>query len=139
MPISRDTDLTSSDPGGAAPPPALPQRLRRWAVTARDQAAVSALTEEAGLLGRDDIRLVLVREDAATGLRCDWSALARQLYVLELSAAERVFLGFVLSMAGSHQTALSRVQELDEARLAIVLRALVRLSGNGRIAVGTRV
>ncbi|MFJ7417417.1 hypothetical protein ACIQXD_02240 [Streptomyces uncialis] len=139
MPISRDTDLTSSDPGGAAPQPALPLRLRRWAVTARDQAAVSALTEEAGLLGRDDIRLVLVREDVATGLRCDWSALARQLYVLELSAAERVFLGFVLSMAGSHQTALSRVQELDEARLAIVLRALVRLSGNGRIAVGTRV
>ncbi|MFF2847231.1 hypothetical protein ACFVT5_12935 [Streptomyces sp. NPDC058001] len=132
MTISRDTDIPVPMTGG------LGRRLQRWATGTRDQAAVTALVQERSLLAREDVRLALVREDGAGGVLCDWAGLARHLYILELDAGERVFLGFVLSMAGPHQTALSRVQELDEARLAIVLRALIRLSGNLRIAVGTR-
>ncbi len=39
----------------------------------------------------------------------------------------------------SHQTSLIRVQKLDDRQLAIVLCALIALSGRDAIAVGTRV
>ncbi|MER5494846.1 hypothetical protein [Streptomyces sp. NPDC002490] len=137
MPISRDPD-TAVPPPGDEPPP-LSTALRRGAVTVRDRAVVTALVEEGVLLGRADVRRALVVEDGADGPRCDWEGLARQLYALELSSSERVFLALLLSMVGVHQTSLSRVHELDEDRLMVVLRALIQLSGNSRIAVGTRV
>ncbi|MGX2998763.1 hypothetical protein JNUCC64_31600 [Streptomyces sp. JNUCC 64] len=137
MPISRDPDSAATEPGGG-PPPALPTALRHGAATARDRAVVAALVEEATLLARDDVRRALVREGGPDGPRCDWAALAGRLHLLELTTSERVFLALLLSMAGAHQISLSRVQDLDEARLIVVLRALVQLSGNSRIAVGTR-
>lgn len=45
----------------------------------------------------------------------------------------------VLSIAGPHQTGLARVMELDDRRLAIILRAMIQLSGCDTIAVGTRI
>ncbi|WP_445399107.1 hypothetical protein ACSMX9_00905 [Streptomyces sp. LE64] len=137
MPISRDPDTTVPPPGDG--PPALSTALRRGAVTVRDRAVVTALVEEEVLLGRADVRRALVVEDGPDGPRCDWEGLARQLYTLELSSSERVFLALLLSMVGAHQMSLSRVHELDEDRLMVVLRALIQLSGNSRIAVGTRV
>jgi hypothetical protein len=137
MPVSRDTDAAVPEPGGG-PPPSMPSALQRWAVTARDRAVVTALVEEGELLAREDVRRVLVRDDGP-GPRCDWLRLAGHLDGLQLVASERVFLSLLLSMAGCRPVELSLVQDLDEARLAIVLRALVRLSGNSRIAVGTRV
>ncbi|MFE9661072.1 hypothetical protein [Streptomyces sp. NPDC005955] len=138
MPISRDNDVAVPEPGGG-PPLSVPSALQRWAVTGRDRAVVTALVEEGALLSREDVCRVLVRDDGPGGPRCDWVRLAGRLDGLELTASERVFLALLLSMAGSQQVELSLVQHLDEGRLAIVLRALVRLSGNSRIAVGTRV
>jgi hypothetical protein len=42
-----------------------------------------------------------------------------------------------LSIASPHQTSLTRVMDLDERRLAILLRAMISLSGVGTLAVGT--
>ncbi|MBA4865895.1 hypothetical protein H1V43_32035 [Streptomyces sp. PSKA54] len=113
--------------------------LRQWATSPRDAAAVAALLEEADLLARDDVRRVLLDETDDGGMACDWSQLARSLYALDLTEAELAFLGFVLSIAYPSQVALSRVRDLDERRLAVLLRALVTLSGIGTIAVGTRI
>jgi hypothetical protein len=112
--------------------------LTQWATSPRDRAAVAALLEEEQLLARDDVRRVLLDKTDDGGMGCDWAQLAKNLYVLDLTDAERAFLGLVLSIGSPSQVALSRVRDLDERRLAVLLRALVALSGIGTIAVGTR-
>jgi hypothetical protein len=42
------------------------------------------------------------------------------------------------SMVGVGLTTIAAVQDLDERRLPIILRAFLRLAGNDTIAVGTR-
>jgi hypothetical protein len=41
-------------------------------------------------------------------------------------------------MVGIGLTTVASVQDLDERRLPIILRAILRLAGNDTIAVGTR-
>jgi hypothetical protein len=61
-------------------------------------------------------------------------------YVLRsaCATAPRSFLGLVLSIVGVQQSYLATVEYLDERRLKIVLRAMVRLADHDQIAIGTR-
>jgi len=67
-----------------------------------------------------------------------WERLMGRLYTLALDDPQRAFLGLVLSMVGIGRVTLAAVEELDERRLLIIQRAILRLAGNDRIAVGTR-
>lgn len=107
------------------------------AKNARDRAAAQALAEEGELILRPAVRAALVvREDGR--MTCRWEGLSGRLYTLGLDDEERAFLGLVLSMVGIGLHTLSAVPDLDERRLSIILRAILRLAGNDRIAVGTR-
>jgi hypothetical protein len=121
---------------GLAPP--LGELLLRTAATARESAAVGALVEEEQLLARDNVRAALVVKTVGGTMGCSWERFGGRLYTLGLDDAERAFAGLVLSLAGPHKTSLTRVLDLDERRLAILLRAMVSLSGCDAIAVGTR-
>lgn len=103
----------------------------------RDQVATRALVEEETILQRISVRSALmVTEDGRS--TCRWEALAGRTYSLGLDDAERAFLGLVLSVVGIGHVTIAAAQDLDERRLKILLRAIVQLSGNDRIAVGTR-
>ncbi|MFD4554382.1 hypothetical protein ACFWP5_08630 [Streptomyces sp. NPDC058469] len=129
-PSSRTTD---DEPD--APP--LGELLVRSAVGLRDRTAAQALVEEELLLARDHVRKVLVtRQDGV--MTCRWEGMSGRLYTLELDEGERAFLGLVLSIVGVQQSYLAAVEYLDERRLKIVLRAMIRLADNDRIAIGTR-
>ncbi|MEU2584506.1 hypothetical protein ABZ612_16420 [Streptomyces avermitilis] len=115
----------------------LGERLLRSAKSDRDKAGVQALVEEETLLATARVRAVLVTE-AGGKPRCHWESMLGRQYTLGLDDASRSFLALVLSMVGIGQTSLAAVQELDERRLAIILRAIARLAGNDTLAVGTR-
>jgi hypothetical protein len=117
--------------------PPLGELLVRSAVGLRDRTAVQALVEEELLLARDQVRTALVaQQDGVT--TCRWEGLSGRLYTLELDEGERAFLGLVLSIVGVQQTYLAAMEYLDERRLKILLRAMIRLADNDQIAVGTR-
>lgn len=131
--IRTSTPTTGDEPD--APP--LGELLVRSAVGPRDRTAVQAVVEEGKLLARDNVRAALVtKQDGA--MTCRWENLAGRLYTLGLDEGERAFLGLLLSIVGVQQSCLAAVEYLDERRLKIVLRAMTRLAGNDRIAVGTR-
>ncbi|MEV0982504.1 hypothetical protein [Streptomyces sp. NPDC049915] len=69
---------------------------------------------------------------------CRWDNMMGRLYTLGLDEDDRTFLGLVLSLLPIGLFTLSAAQDLEERRLQILLRAIVTLSGNDRIAVGTR-
>jgi len=117
--------------------PPFEEVLLKAAVTPRDQAAVRALVEEGQILALDTVRRDLVCHTDA-GLEFTWQHLSCSLYSLGLDESGRAFVDLVLSIAWPHQTSLVRVMDLDERRLAIVLRAMISLSGNETLAVGTR-
>lgn len=107
------------------------------AKSARDRAAAQALAEDGVLIFRPQVRAALiVREEGR--MTCRWEGMAGRVYSLGLDEEERVFLGLVLSMVGVGLHTLSAVPDLGERRLAIILRAILRLAGNDRLAVGTR-
>jgi hypothetical protein len=130
--------MTRATGTGEDPAPPLGELLLRTAATARELAAVGALAEEEHLLARDNVRAALVVKTGGGTMGCSWERFGSRLYTLGLDDAERAFAGLVLSLAGPHQTSLTRVLDLDERRLAILLRAMVSLSGCDTIAVGTR-
>lgn len=105
--------------------------------TGRARAAVQALVEEETILAQDRVRRLLV-VDGEDGPVCRWEGLMGHLYGLGLDDAQRAFLGLVLGMAGIGLHGLSAVEDLDERRLLILMRAIPALAGNDRIAVGTR-
>lgn len=111
--------------------------LLKAAVTPREQAAVRALVDEEQILARDPFRRALVWE-TGDGIEFSWQNLACYLYGLGLNDADRSFVDLVLSIASPHPTSLTRVMDLDERRLAILLRAMISLSGVDTLAVGTR-
>ena len=117
--------------------PSLSELLVRSAVGLRDRVAVQALVEEGELLGRDNVRTALVMKQNGV-MTCWWDGIAKRTHTLGLGDAEQAFLGLVLSIAGVRQSHLTGVAHLDERRLKILLRALTRLAGNDRIAIGTR-
>jgi hypothetical protein len=111
--------------------------LLRSARTRRERVAVQALVEEETLLARDTVRTALVaRQDGR--MRCQWHGVAGRVFTLGLPPADLAFLQLVLSLLGIGHTPLSAAIDLDERRLLILLRALIRIAGNDRIAVGTR-
>ncbi|GAB2961740.1 hypothetical protein GCM10023080_022620 [Streptomyces pseudoechinosporeus] len=117
--------------------PSLGERLLRSA-TPCERVAVRALVEEGHLLTLDAVKAALVRE-TDHGPECCWDHLSARLYEMGLDDEQRAFVDLVLSTVTSHQTSLARVIGMDARRLAIVLRAIIRLSGNDTLAVGTRV
>ncbi|MGW1363501.1 hypothetical protein ACWCQP_39555 [Streptomyces chartreusis] len=118
--------------------PTLGELLIASSAPGRDHAAVLALVEEGTILARDSVRHLLVVE-GADGPACRWEGLMGRLYGLGLDEAERAFLGLVMGMVGIGLHTLAAVEELDERRLLILMRALPIIAGNERIAVGTRV
>ena len=112
-------------------------QLRRTAKSARDKAAVQALVEERTILGLPAVRRALI-VDTRRGAKVSFEGLSGRQYGLGLDEQQLSFLGLVLSMFGIGITTLAAVQDLDDRRLPIILRAILRLSGNETIAVGTR-
>jgi hypothetical protein len=116
----------------------LGDQLLQTARGRRERAAAQALVEEGMILGLPRVRQALVSEGADGRPVCRWDNMMGRLYTLDLGEDDRTFLGLVLSLLPIGLFTLSAVQDLDERRMQILLRALVTLSGNDRIAVGTR-
>jgi len=117
--------------------PTLGELLVRNAREGRDRVAAQALAEEESLLAHAGVRAALVvKQDGR--MTAVWERLMGRLYTLGLDEPQRAFLGLVLSMTGIGSIPLTAVESLDERRLLVMQRALVRLAGNDRIAIGTR-
>ncbi|MFE7856035.1 hypothetical protein [Streptomyces sp. NPDC057403] len=107
------------------------------ATSDRGRVAAQALAEEETILAHGGVRAALVvKQDGR--MRADWDRLMGRVYTLSFDDEQRAFVGLVLSMLGIGSVPLSAVENLDERRLLIMQRAIVRLAGNDRIAVGTR-
>jgi hypothetical protein len=120
--------------------PAIPSfgdLLMQAAATPREKAAVWALVEEGEVLAVDAVRRNLVCE-TAEGIEFTWQHLSWSLYGMGLDESGRAFVDLVLSLAGPHQTSLTRVTELGNRRLGIVLQAMTQLADNDTIAIATR-
>lgn len=129
---------TRAELADEADAPTLGDLLIASATYDRGRAAAQALVEEETILALDRVRRLLVVE-GEDGPVCRWEGLMGRLYGLGLDDAQRAFLGLVLGMIGIGLHTLSAVEELDERRLLILMRAMPVLAGNDRIAVGTRV
>ncbi|MEV3967700.1 hypothetical protein AB0K68_06105 [Streptomyces sp. NPDC050698] len=115
----------------------LGRHLLRTAKNAPHRAAVQALVEERTILSLPAVQRALV-VDTSRGQAARFKNLSGRQYGLGLDEGQRDFLGLILSMLGMGITTLASVQDLDDRRLPIILRAIVRLAGNETIAVGTR-
>ena len=131
------TTKSRSVPADEVDVPRLGQLLVESAKDDRDRAAAQALAEEEELLTHPGVRAALV-ERVDGRMTCRWEGLSGRLYTLGLDDEQRAFLGLVLSMVGIGSHTISAVPDLDDRRLAIILRAILRLAGSDRIAVGTR-
>jgi hypothetical protein len=116
----------------------LGKKLIRSATSDRDRAAVQALVEEETILAHRSVAAALGLLDPSPA-KARWEGLSGRVYVLGLDGEQRAFLGLVLSMVGIGHVTLAAVTDLDERRLAVMLRAVARLAGNDTIAVGTRI
>lgn len=103
----------------------------------RERAAVWALIQEEEILTVAAVRKNLVCE-TDEGMEFTWQHLSCALYGLGLDESGQAFLDLVLSLAGPHQTSLTRVMELGNRRLGIVLHAMTQLADNDIIAIGTK-
>ncbi|MGW0417502.1 hypothetical protein [Streptomyces sp. NPDC003015] len=127
---------TTRAPDADEDAPELGELLVRSAGNGRDRAAAQALAEEKTLLAHPTVRATLVvKQDGR--MTAVWERLMGRVYTLGLDDEQRVFLGLVLSMVGIGSVPLSAVERLDERRLLIMQRAILRLAGNDRIAIGT--
>ncbi|WP_086563443.1 hypothetical protein [Streptomyces africanus] len=113
------------------------EHLVRTASSPLDRAAVQALVEERTILEVAAVRYALI-VDTEHGPTAHFEGLSGWQHALGLDEEQRSFLGLVLSMVGIGHTTVASVQDLDERRLPIILRAILRLAGNDTIAVGTR-
>ncbi|MET9815344.1 hypothetical protein [Streptomyces sp. NPDC006355] len=115
----------------------LSKQLLRTAKSAAARAAVQALLEERTVLKMPAVRqaLILHTDD---GEMAHFEGLAGHQYSLGLDKEQRCFLELVLSMLGFGVVTLAAAQNLDDQRLAITLRAILRLAGNEDLAVGRR-
>lgn len=136
------TTTTETDSPTAAEPadPPLGELLLQAAEHPRDKDAVRALVEEKTILSRHYVRMALfVTNDQGAPVGCAWESLASWRYGLGLDEGQRAFLDLILSIAGPHQVYLSSIMELDDRRLAIVLRAMTEMAGNDVIVIATRI
>ncbi|MEU0242733.1 hypothetical protein ABZ192_00105 [Streptomyces sp. NPDC006235] len=113
------------------------EQLVRTATSPLDRAAVQALVEERTILEVAAVRHALI-VDSEHGPTAHFEGLSGWQHTLGFDEEQRSFLGLVLSMVGIGLTTVASVQDLDERRLPIILRAILRLAGNDTIAVGTR-
>ncbi len=113
------------------------EQLVRTAKSSSDRAAVRALVEERTILEIRAVRYALI-VDTSRGATAEFEGLSGRQYTLGLDEQQRSFLGLVLSMVGIGLTTIAAVQDLDDRRLPIILRAILRLADNDTIAVGTR-
>ncbi|MGW0860974.1 hypothetical protein [Streptomyces sp. NPDC002611] len=113
------------------------EQLARAAESPSARTVVQALAEERTILDIAAARYALTVDVSGGAMAC-FEGLAGRQYTLGLDERQRAFLGLVLSMVGIGLTTVASVQDLDERRLPIILRAIVRLAGNDTIAVGTR-
>lgn len=135
MTISTTASAIPADENDA---PSLGELLVQSAATLRERTAVQALVEDGKLLALGNVRAALVAKENGV-MTCRWEGMAGRLYTLGLDEGERAFLGLVLSIAGVQRCYLAAVRYLDERRLRIVLQAIVRLTSNDPIAIGTRI
>ncbi|MFG2780845.1 hypothetical protein ACGFY7_23695 [Streptomyces prunicolor] len=127
------TTTAARDSGG----PTLGQLLVKSANDGRDRIAAQALADEETILDRANVRAALVADEDGTPI-CRWEGLMGRTYALGLDDHQRAFLGLVLSIVGIGHITLAVVPDLDERRMLIVLRAILRLTDNDRVAIGTR-
>ncbi|MER6712546.1 hypothetical protein [Streptomyces sp. NPDC000877] len=134
--------MTTTEPGAEGPTEevelqALGEQLLRTAKSSPARAAVQALIGEHTILSAPAVRqaLILHTDD---GEMAHFEGLAGHQYSLGLDKQQRCFLELVLSMVGIGMITLAVVQNLDDRRLALLLRATLRLAGNETLAVGTR-
>ncbi|MFE6487987.1 hypothetical protein ACFVGN_34335 [Streptomyces sp. NPDC057757] len=111
--------------------------LLKSAVHPRDRAAVRALLDEEQIFAHEAVRKTLLWE-TTQGVEFAWERVTSCLYTMGLDDSERAFFSLVMSLACPHQTSLTKVMDLDERRTAILLRAMIELSGCDTLAVGTR-
>ncbi|MEU0198438.1 MULTISPECIES: hypothetical protein [unclassified Streptomyces] len=131
------TEPESGGPTEEAEFQALGERLLRTAKSSRTQAAVQALVQERTILEVPAVRHALV-VDTDDGEVAHFEGLSGRQYGLGLDEGQRAFLHLVLSMVGIGITTLASVQDLDDRRLQIMVRAILRLAGNEDLAVGRR-
>lgn len=117
--------------------PHLGAQLLTSARPGRDRIAVQALVDEESILARDNVRTLLV-DDQGDRVTARWERLSGRIYTLGLDEHQRAFLGLVLSIVGIGQVTLAAVPDLDERRLLVIQRAILRLAGNDRLAIGVR-
>lgn len=118
---------------------ALEKLLLKETTQPRDKAALRALIEEGTLLDRDTVRReLIVTNDRGTPTGCAWDRLAKNRFGLDLNEEQRIFLDVILSVAGPHHVNLGWLMEIDDRRLAILLRAMTEMAGNNTIAIGTK-
>ncbi|MEU1106531.1 hypothetical protein ABZ408_37070 [Streptomyces tibetensis] len=115
----------------------LSRELLRNTKIPRHRAAVQALIEERTILSLPAVQRVLI-VDSRKGRAAQLPGLSGCQYSLGLDEGQRCFLGLVMSLVGLGITTLASVEDLDDRRLPIILRAILRLAGNETIAVGTR-
>jgi len=116
----------------------LGQLLVESSTRPRDRIAAQALAEEQTLLALPHLRRLLVVKDGGS-VTARWENLMGRQYTLGLDEQQRAFLGLVLSMLAIGHTPLAAVEDLDERHLMIIQRAILKLAGNDRIAIGTRI
>ena len=130
-----------SDVPEAADPEAeyrqLSTELLRNTKIRRQRAAVQALIEERTILSLPAVQRALIVH-SGKGRAARLTGLSGCRYTLGLDEGQRCFLGLVMSLVGMGITTLASVEDLDDRRLPIILRAILRLAGNETIAVGTR-
>lgn len=118
--------------------PAL-KKLLKQLTSPRDKAGLRALLEEGSILARDNVRReLIVTNDRGAPVGCAWDRLARARFGLLLDEEQRVFLDVILSVASPHHVNLGWLMEIDDRRLAILLRAMTEMAGNDTIAIGTK-
>lgn len=118
---------------------ALEKLLLKESTQPRDRAALRALIEEGTILARDNVRQALVvTNDRGAPVGCAWDRVAKDRYGLGLDEEQRIFVDVVLSIAGPHHVNLGWLMEVDDRRLAILLRAMTEMASNDTIAIATR-
>lgn len=119
--------------------PAL-EKLLKKSTSLRGRAALRALIEEKTVLARENVRQnLIVTNDAGVAVGCAWERLAGQRFGLNLDEEQRIFLEVILSIEGPHHVNLGWLMEIDDRRLAILLRAMTEIAGNNTIAIGTKI
>ncbi|WP_055525334.1 hypothetical protein [Streptomyces graminilatus] len=129
----------TTPPAEDTAPPALEEVLLKRLTNPRDQAGLRALIEEGTVLARSSVRRsLIVTNDEGKPVGCAWDRVAKERYGLDLDEEQRIFLDVILSVASFHHVNLGWLMEIDDRRLAILLRAMTEMAGNDTIAIGTK-